>query len=164
MVHLVPFNRNTSSRCILALFSALCLASLGATEELNGAVHFIPDISVSSFSNYGGSSNDGGGLYQGFKNFLSGRLVGSSENLPQTEDVPQEAVPGNPVPRPVVIWHGLGDSYDSDGINRVGVTLRRARPGTFVYAVRVSNSSRDDSQAGFVGQIKDQVSRIRKVV
>lgn len=61
-------------------------------------------------------------------------------------------------PKPVVLWHGLGDSYDSSGMQRVAITLRRAHPGTFVYSVRLNNDSSSDSQASFVGKVNDQVS------
>ena len=53
-------------------------------------------------------------------------------------------------PRPLVLWHGLGDSYGAPGILRFIDEVKKIHPGIFVYSVRFAESQDDDRKASFV--------------
>lgn len=61
-------------------------------------------------------------------------------------------------PIPVVIWHGMGDNFDSAGMKRTTEVIQSVRPGTFVYLVRLDNDSNKDAQASLLGKVDEQVS------
>ena len=73
-----------------------------------------------------------------------------------------EAVPFSllPKPHPLVIWHGLGDSAHSEGIESFMSQLKEAFPGLYVHSVTqdASNDSEDRRQ-GFFGHVNDQVQK-----
>ncbi|SPO29043.1 related to palmitoyl-protein thioesterase 1 [Ustilago trichophora] len=73
-----------------------------------------------------------------------------------------EAVPFSllPKPHPLVIWHGLGDSAHSEGIDSFMSQLKEAFPGLYVHSVTLdaSNDSEDRRQ-GFFGHVNDQVQK-----
>ncbi|KAI0093203.1 alpha/beta-hydrolase [Irpex rosettiformis] len=60
-------------------------------------------------------------------------------------------------PRPLVLWHGLGDSYGAPGILRFIDEVKKMHPGIFVYSVRFAESQEDDRKASFLGNVNVQV-------
>ncbi|KAJ9475653.1 Palmitoyl-protein hydrolase 1 [Pseudozyma hubeiensis] len=87
---------------------------------------------------------------------LFGALVASLALLSD----PVEAVPFSvlPKPHPLVIWHGLGDSAHSEGIESFMSQLKEAFPGLYVYSVTQDQSSdSEDRRQGFFGHVNDQV-------
>ncbi|KAF8543587.1 Alpha/Beta hydrolase protein [Trichophaea hybrida] len=65
-----------------------------------------------------------------------------------------------PKPLPLVIWHGLGDSFDSDGIQSVSDLFNSIYPTTFVYPIRLSSSGSSDRSATFIGNINSQLEQV----
>ncbi|KAK9480423.1 Alpha/Beta hydrolase protein [Lipomyces japonicus] len=63
-------------------------------------------------------------------------------------------------PRPVVIWHGLGDSYDSDGMTRVSEIIKDIYPGIFIHSVYVNPDSEKDSKQSLFGKLDDQLAYV----
>ncbi|TRX98875.1 hypothetical protein FHL15_000217 [Xylaria flabelliformis] len=63
-------------------------------------------------------------------------------------------------PLPVVIWHGLGDTYAAEGIQQVGELIQAVNPGTFVYFVRLDDSAENDRRATFYGNVTEQLARV----
>lgn len=63
-------------------------------------------------------------------------------------------------PLPLVIWHGLGDSFDADGIKQIADLAEEINPGTYVYAVRLGDTGDDDRTATFLGNLNDQVQQV----
>lgn len=53
-------------------------------------------------------------------------------------------------PRPLVIWHGLGDSYNSTGMANFQSLVKQVHPGMFVHSVYLHESQESDKKAGFV--------------
>ena len=53
-------------------------------------------------------------------------------------------------PRPLVIWHGLGDSYNSPGIFEFIARVKDMHPGIFVHSISIAESLDDDRRATFV--------------
>ncbi|KAK4149750.1 Alpha/Beta hydrolase protein [Chaetomidium leptoderma] len=62
-------------------------------------------------------------------------------------------------PLPLVIWHGLGDTYQSDGMRSVAELAEEVNPGTLVYAIRMDDNEPRDRYASFVGNLTDQVDK-----
>jgi len=60
--------------------------------------------------------------------------------------------------RPLVIWHGLGDTYDSAGMTRVQEEVKKMHPGIFVHLIRMNEDSKEDQRAGFYGNVNEQVA------
>ncbi|KAK9249007.1 Alpha/Beta hydrolase protein [Lipomyces tetrasporus] len=63
-------------------------------------------------------------------------------------------------PRPVVMWHGLGDSYDSDGMQSVAALIKDIYPGIFVHSVYLYLDSSKDSNASLMGKVDDQIALV----
>ncbi|KAI1271950.1 palmitoyl-protein thioesterase 1 [Xylaria sp. FL0933] len=63
-------------------------------------------------------------------------------------------------PLPVVIWHGLGDAYNAEGIQQVGQLVEEAHPGTYVYFVRLDASGANDRRATFYGNVTEQLAQV----
>jgi len=56
-----------------------------------------------------------------------------------------------------VIWHGLGDSYDSPGLLEFQSAIEGMHPGIFIHSVYVHPDSKEDRQATFHGNVNEQV-------
>ena len=63
-------------------------------------------------------------------------------------------------PLPLVIWHGLGDNYDADGLKSVGELAQATHPGTYVYNIRLSDDASADRTASFLGNLSLQLSDV----
>jgi palmitoyl-protein thioesterase len=63
-------------------------------------------------------------------------------------------------PLPLVIWHGLGDSFDGDGIQQVGRLAEEIHPGTFVYTVQLAADGNGDRSATFFGNVTQQIESV----
>lgn len=73
-----------------------------------------------------------------------------------------QAVPFSllPKPHPLVIWHGLGDSAHSEGIDSFMSQLKEAFPGLYVHSVtQDASSDSEDRRQGFFGHVNDQVHK-----
>ncbi|ADV20138.1 palmitoyl-protein thioesterase [Cryptococcus gattii E566] len=64
----------------------------------------------------------------------------------------------NARPRPLVIWHGLGDTALSTGIENFIDMVQTIHPGIFVHSVQIpeDGSPDDERKAGFWGNAGDQ--------
>ncbi|GAW20190.1 hypothetical protein ANO14919_096870 [Xylariales sp. No.14919] len=79
----------------------------------------------------------------------------------QQHHVPSYATEdNNDTPLPVVIWHGLGDTYSAEGLQRVGQLVEAVNPGTFVYFIRVDDSATNDQRATFYGNVTEQIAKV----
>jgi len=65
-------------------------------------------------------------------------------------------------PRPLVIWHGLGDSYNSSGILEFQSAIEEMHPGIFIHSIYVDPDSKKDMQATFVGNVDEQVELVAR--
>jgi palmitoyl-protein thioesterase len=74
--------------------------------------------------------------------------------------LPFVADPKPPSSLPIVLWHGLGDTYDSNGMSWVADIINETYPGTFIHSVYLNEDSIKDRNAGFLGHVADQVSWI----
>jgi len=53
-------------------------------------------------------------------------------------------------PRPLVIWHGLGDSHSSPGMLQFVSMLKDIFPGIFIHSVYIEEDLAADRKAGFL--------------
>ncbi|KZF23368.1 alpha/beta-hydrolase [Xylona heveae TC161] len=83
-------------------------------------------------------------------------IQGYSLLVPQTHYSSSEAS----LPLPLVIWHGLGDTYNADGILSVGELAERIHPGTFVYNIRINDDPSSDRRATFFGNLTEQLTKV----
>ncbi|KAK3186382.1 hypothetical protein K4F52_004920 [Lecanicillium sp. MT-2017a] len=67
----------------------------------------------------------------------------------------------NDTPLPLVIWHGLGDTFNSEGIQAVGEIADEIHPGTFVYSISVAGDDAGADRSGtFFGNVSAQVASV----
>ncbi|KAF7561909.1 hypothetical protein G7046_g2206 [Stylonectria norvegica] len=63
-------------------------------------------------------------------------------------------------PLPLVIWHGLGDTFNGDGIKRVEELAQAIHPGTLIYTVALGADANADRSATFYGNVSEQVQTV----
>ncbi|KZP00184.1 alpha/beta-hydrolase [Calocera viscosa TUFC12733] len=68
--------------------------------------------------------------------------------------------PYNPSVRPLVLWHGLGDSYASPGMLEFVDMLRDTHEGMFVHSVRINDDLEKDQKAGWFGDLNEQIEQV----
>ena len=66
----------------------------------------------------------------------------------------------DPPPLPLLIWHGLGDRYDADGLRSVGDLAQQVHPGTSVYYIRLDDDGSSDRTTTFFGNLTEQVAQV----
>jgi hypothetical protein len=54
--------------------------------------------------------------------------------------------------RPLVLWHGMGDSASSPGMLEFAEIIKGIHPGIFVHSVYLAEDNQADSRAGLVRQ------------
>jgi palmitoyl-protein thioesterase len=63
-------------------------------------------------------------------------------------------------PLPLVIWHGLGDSFQAEGLKEIAQLAEEVNPGTYVHIVHLADSDSGDRQATFLGNLTEQIARV----
>ncbi|KAJ7078884.1 palmitoyl-protein thioesterase [Mycena belliarum] len=63
-------------------------------------------------------------------------------------------------PRPLVLWHGLGDSATSKGMLQFADEIKSVHPGIFVHSIYIDEDLDQDRRAGFYGNVNEQVQLV----
>lgn len=63
-------------------------------------------------------------------------------------------------PLPLLIWHGLGDHFDADGLQSTGELAQSVHPGTRVHYIRLDESGDEDRKASFLGNVSAQLDAV----
>lgn len=64
-------------------------------------------------------------------------------------------------PLPLVIWHGLGDTFNGEGMQQVSELAGTINPGTFVYTISLAeNDPSSDRSATFFGNVTTQLETV----
>ncbi|KAF4339629.1 palmitoyl thioesterase [Fusarium beomiforme] len=63
-------------------------------------------------------------------------------------------------PLPLVVWHGLGDQFNSDGMKSIQELAEAINPGTFVHIIALDENPDQDRAATFNGNVTDQISKV----
>ncbi|KAI5297575.1 hypothetical protein KEM56_004716 [Ascosphaera pollenicola] len=61
---------------------------------------------------------------------------------------------------PLIIWHGLGDSYGNPGMKEVAALAQDVTPGTYVHTIRLGDDADADRQASFLGNVTEQIDAV----
>jgi palmitoyl-protein thioesterase len=64
--------------------------------------------------------------------------------------LPQQEVFTARTRRPLVIWHGMGDSYASEGMLDFAKEIGQVHEGIFVHSIYLDEDLDEDRRAGFV--------------
>lgn len=59
-----------------------------------------------------------------------------------------------------VLWHGLGDKYDSDGLQESAEIIKSIIPGAFVHSIYLDKDPSRDERLSMVGQANEQVAYV----
>ncbi|GJJ69655.1 palmitoyl-protein thioesterase [Entomortierella parvispora] len=62
--------------------------------------------------------------------------------------------------RPVVFYHGMGDSAHSKGMEELFDSLRAFAPEIFIHSVSLAESEAEDQRAGFFGNVNHQIETV----
>lgn len=76
-----------------------------------------------------------------------------------SQDASVENVPVLQNYRPVVIWHGLGDNYNSSGIRTVVDLFDQHYPGIEVYSIALDQDASNDQQMSVFGDANAEVEQ-----
>jgi len=74
------------------------------------------------------------------------------------------AVLSTSTPRPLVIWHGMGDSHASPAIVEFGELIAKMHPGIFIHSVYIEEDQDQDRRAGFYGNVNEQIDLVAQQV
>ncbi|KAL8940632.1 MAG: hypothetical protein Q9216_002711 [Gyalolechia sp. 2 TL-2023] len=90
--------------------------------------------------------------------------IGSATLLRQRPLVPpvgeQLGTQTDPIPLPLVVWHGLGDNYKADGLRSIGSLANETNPGTYTYFIRLDDNASSDRTATYLGNVTEQVLKV----
>lgn len=59
--------------------------------------------------------------------------------------------------RPIVLWHGMGDRYDSAGIQTVVAEIKSIHKDIQVHVVRLDEDGSEDQKKTVLGVVDEQV-------
>ncbi|KAL2760233.1 hypothetical protein ACRALDRAFT_1027131 [Sodiomyces alcalophilus JCM 7366] len=63
-------------------------------------------------------------------------------------------------PLPLVIWHGLGDAYNSEGMRHIASLAEAQHPGIFVHHIQLGDDPNADRSATFLGNVSAQLETV----
>ncbi|KAF9888140.1 Palmitoyl-protein thioesterase 1 [Aspergillus nanangensis] len=63
-------------------------------------------------------------------------------------------------PLPLIIWHGLGDDFQRDGMQEVAALAEKTNPGTYVHLIHLDSTSSGDRKATFFGNLTEQIDTV----
>ena len=99
------------------------------------------------------------GLQQVVINLISHNRLDLQSDSIYSYDQPDSPPIPNPF-RPVVVWHGLGDDYNSSGIHNLHSILDSLYPGIYLYSIRLADDPSSDQQKSFFGDANDQIDQV----
>ncbi|GAM84670.1 hypothetical protein ANO11243_026690 [Dothideomycetidae sp. 11243] len=85
-------------------------------------------------------------------------LLASALLLPASFAAPSRPLASDPLP--VIIWHGLGDRFDNDGLADVADIIREVHPGTYVHIIGLASDGSSDQRASFFGNVTAQSDQV----
>ncbi|KAG2111293.1 palmitoyl-protein thioesterase [Suillus discolor] len=62
--------------------------------------------------------------------------------------------------RPLVIWHGMGDTYASSGMESFQSEVKEMYPGIFVHSIFIDEDPNVDQRASFYGNVNKQIVQV----
>ncbi|KAL9600066.1 MAG: hypothetical protein Q9219_003436 [cf. Caloplaca sp. 3 TL-2023] len=90
----------------------------------------------------------------------SAALLPQRPLVPTSDEHEHAIARTDPIPLPLVVWHGLGDNYKADGLRSIGSLANDTNPGTYTYYIRLDDDPSADRTATFLGNVTEQVSKV----
>lgn len=87
-------------------------------------------------------------------NFSTAPRLEMSPVLSQSE----QSAPKSSSPPAIVLWHGLGDNYDSKGMNHVASLIQELLPDVFVHSVYIDSDASLDERRSLFGDANTEVA------
>ena len=92
-------------------------------------------------------------------------IISLEAPLPLALDLPSPISPSfsedtDETPLPLVIWHGLGDRFDADGLKDVATLADQVNPGSYVHIIRLADDGSSDRTATYFGNLTEQVDQV----
>jgi palmitoyl-protein thioesterase len=81
-------------------------------------------------------------------------------NRPAQQAIQPSSPTSTITPLPLVIWHGLGDSFDADGIKETAKFAEDIIPGTYIHLIQLGDTGSSDRSATFFGNLTEQVEYV----
>lgn len=72
---------------------------------------------------------------------------------PQRETITWETTP-------ILLWHGMGDSYDSTGMQRLITILQESYPNAPIHSIALEESNAKDQQRGIMGDAMSDIQTV----
>ncbi|KAF9423192.1 hypothetical protein BGZ94_008358 [Podila epigama] len=88
------------------------------------------------------------------------RLLSIASTLASVVALVNAANKANIAYRPIVFYHGMGDSAHSKGMTELFASITDLAPEVFIHSVSLAESEADDQRAGFFGNVNDQVESV----
>lgn len=89
------------------------------------------------------------------------RILALTAGLAAASSSSRTSSSSDDTPLPVVIWHGLGDTFSGEGIQAVATLADAVHPGTFVHTISVAgDDAAADRSATFFGNVSAQVDAV----
>ncbi|KAF3214735.1 hypothetical protein TWF106_008904 [Orbilia oligospora] len=63
-------------------------------------------------------------------------------------------------PLPLVIWHGLGDTFDNPGLQSVADLYTSIYPGAATHIIHLADDAGGDRKASYFGSLHDQMGQV----
>ncbi|KAF9156727.1 hypothetical protein BG015_002086 [Linnemannia schmuckeri] len=63
-------------------------------------------------------------------------------------------------PKPVVFYHGMGDSAHSKGMNEIFASVSDLAPDIFIHSIYLAESEAEDQRTGFFGNVNKQIETV----
>lgn len=79
------------------------------------------------------------------------RIQNIQSNLPRIDPLATKAI---------VLWHGLGDNYNSLSMNQIEYLIEKTMPGTFIHSIWLDENPSTDERRSFIGDANEQVSSV----
>lgn len=89
-------------------------------------------------------------------------LESQPSHQPAQRPITPPSLTSTTITLPLIIWHGLGDSYDADGIKQTIKLAETVNPGTYVRAVQLGETGDSDRTATFFGNLTEEVEQVCK--
>ncbi|ERF70484.1 hypothetical protein EPUS_07340 [Endocarpon pusillum Z07020] len=83
-----------------------------------------------------------------------------SSYRPAQQPISPQSPSSTITPLPLVIWHGLGDSFDADGIKEAVSIAEAINEGTYVKTVQLGKDGPSDRSATFFGNVTEQIEEV----
>ncbi|KAH3678530.1 hypothetical protein WICMUC_001547 [Wickerhamomyces mucosus] len=65
-----------------------------------------------------------------------------------------------PDERPVVFWHGMGDSYNSSAMQRVFDMVYELKPNIFIHSIYLDGNNLNDQKKSLIGDVNQQIDLV----